>query len=240
MQLLLLSNSTMYGRPMYGHALAEIQTMCRSRRVLFVPYALADHEEYTNRVREALQGISVTNFDDEFRSSGFVGDEQSVIMIGGGNTFRLLKALQERDLLTGIKRAVLQGAPYIGSSAGSVIASPSIKTTNDMPIVEPTNFEALGLLTFQLNCHFLDKRPGDTHMAESRELRLQQFHEENDTPVLGIREGSWLAVDGEKVALGGEANNHGGRLFFRGKEPKDIKIGTNLSFLVRRETGGHD
>ena len=115
--------------------------------------------------------------------------ETDAIFIGGGNTFRLLKALQDLDLLEPIRRKVRNGAPYIGSSAGSNVAGPTIKTTKDMPIVQPRSFDSLGLVPFQISPHYLDPDPNSTHMGETQEERILQFLEENETPVVGIREG---------------------------------------------------
>src|SRR5206468_12929970 len=123
------------------------------------------------------------------------------IFVGGGNTFRLLKTLYDRNLLDPIRKRVRAGTPYIGSSAGSVITAPTIRTTNDMPIVEPPSLASLGLVSFQLNCHYLDPDPNSTHKGETREQRLLEFHEENSIPVVGLREGTmlWVADDTHKL-----------------------------------------
>ena len=121
--------------------------------------------------------------------------DAEAIFIGGGNTFRLLKALYEFDLLTSIRQRVENGMPFIGSSAGSNVAAPTIKTTNDMPIVEPPSFEALDLIHFQINPHYLDPDPASRHMGETREERMLQFLEENETPVVGLREGAMIRIE---------------------------------------------
>ncbi len=144
------------------------------------------------------------------------------IFVGGGNTFRLLKSLYDHDLLDAIRARVASGAPYIGSSAGSVVACPTLKTTNDMPIVEPSSFEALGLVAFQINAHYLDPDPNSTHMGETREVRLREFLEENDLPVVALREGAILRVDDSRVRLGGTT---GARLFRRGLPPEELQPG---------------
>jgi dipeptidase E len=122
-------------------------------------------------------------------------DRAEAIFVGGGNTFRLLKKLYDRKLLDVIRQRARAGMPYIGSSAGSVITSPTIRTTNDMPIVEAPSLDSLGLIPFQLNCHYLDPDPNSTHRGETREQRLLEFHEENSLPVVGLREGTMLWVE---------------------------------------------
>ena len=154
-------------------------------------------------------------------------------MIGGGNTFRLLKALQDLELLEPIRRKVKSGAPYIGSSAGSNVAGPTIKTTKDMPIVQPRSFDSLGLVPFQISPHYLDPDPNSTHMGETQEERILQFLEENETPVVGIREGAWLLIENGAVTLKGKT---GARIFRRGQAPVEVTPGTEISKLV----GGPD
>ena len=151
------------------------------------------------------------------------------VFVGGGNTFRLLDALSKTGLIAAIRDRVRGGVPYIGSSAGSNIACPSIRTTNDMPIVEPPSFAALDLVPFNINPHYQDAIAGATHMGETREQRIAEFHEENFESVVGLREGAWLTVDGGTVALGGTA---GGRLFRRGMPAAELASGARLDFLL--------
>jgi len=156
------------------------------------------------------------------------------IFVGGGNTFRLLKTLYDEKLIDVIRDRVRDGGlPYIGSSAGTNIAAPTIRTTNDMPIVEPGSLDALGLIPFQINPHYIDSDPGSTHMGETREQRLLQFHEENEAPVLALREGAWLRVDNSSARLAGTT---GARLFLRGRDPVEVKPGEELDDLLRVET----
>src|SRR5688500_11928941 len=155
--------------------------------------------------------------------------ETEAIFVGGGNTFRLLKTLYDQSLLDPIRERVASGMPFIGSSAGSNVAGPTIKTTNDMPIVQPPSFEALGLVPFQINPHYLDPDPDSTHMGETREKRIMQFHEENATPVVGLREGAMLRVEQSAVALKGSS---GARVFHRGHEPVEVEPGAMLTDLV--------
>ena len=158
-------------------------------------------------------------------------EQTEAIFIGGGNTFRLLKALQDLDLIEAIRRRVKAGAPYIGSSAGSNVAAPTIKTTKDMPIVQPRSFDALGLVQFQISPHYLDPDPTSGHMGETQEERILQFLEENDTTVVGLREGAWLLIEGDSVTLKGST---GARIFRRGRAPVEATPLTQISTLVER------
>ena len=155
--------------------------------------------------------------------------DAEAIFIGGGNTFRLLKSLYDFDLLQLIKQRVQVGMPYIGSSAGSNVAGPTIKTTNDMPIVEPPSFNALGLVNFQINPHYLDPDPGSRHMGETREERILQFLEENDSTVVGLREGAMIRIERGSAILKGTT---GARIFRKGEPPVEIQPDTELNDLV--------
>ena len=153
-------------------------------------------------------------------------ENADAVFIGGGNTFRLLKTIYEKSLLDVLRSRVFGGMPYLGSSAGSVVAGPTLKTTNDMPIVQPSSFAALGLVNFQINAHYLDTDPRSTHMGETREERLLQYLEENEIPVLALREGAMVRVERGSVQLKGES---GARLFRQGSLPEEIAAGTKLS-----------
>ncbi len=233
MELLLLSNSTAPGRRYLEHAVDALTDILQGiDELVFVPYALADHDGYTTQVRTALEplGVSVTgaHADDDALSKA------SAIFVGGGNTFRLVKALQVSGQLDVIRDRVRNGTPYVGSSAGTNIAAPSLRTTNDMPIVQPPSFETLGLVPFQINPHYLDADPSSTHQGETREERIVQFLEENDVPVLGIREGTWLRRRSETLTLEGLPT--GARLFRRGASPQEIPSGSDLSGLLKVAT----
>jgi len=231
MRILLISNSTVYGRGYLDHAEDELRKFLGdSKTVLFFPFALFDRDDYAARAsaRFAEMGYTMTSAHsarDPIRAIV----ETEAIFIGGGNTFRLLKSLQDLGLIETIRQRVREGAPYIGSSAGSNVAGPTIKTTNDMPIVQPRSFDALGLVPFQLNPHFLDPVPKSTHMGETREERIMQFLEENNTPVLGLREGAWVWAEKGSVKLGG---SHGARIFRRGEAPVEKTTGDEISSLV--------
>ena len=230
-RLLLISNSTNHGQGYLDHVLQEIDGFLGPvRRLVFVPFALQDRAGYGAKVRERLAAIGVevaTLTADEAGRRAAAGAE--AVFTGGGNTFRLLKTLQDAGLLAILRQRALAGMPYLGSSAGTNIAAPTIRTTNDMPIVEPASFAALGLVPFQINPHYLDPDPGSTHMGETREQRLKEFHEENETPVVGLREGAWLRIEGDRATLGGA---RGARIFRRGAVPEERGTGESLDDLL--------
>lgn len=230
-RLLLISNSTNHGQGYLDHVLQEIDGFLGPvRRLLFVPFALQDRAGYGAKVGERLAAIGVevaTLTADEAGRRMAAGAE--AVFTGGGNTFRLLKTLQDAGLLAILRERALAGLPYMGSSAGTNIAAPTIRTTNDMPIVEPASFAALGLVPFQINPHYLDPDPGSTHMGETREQRLKEFHEENETPVVGLREGAWLRIEGDRATLGGA---RGARIFRRGEAPEERGTGESLDDLL--------
>src|SRR6185295_9580254 len=230
-RLLLISNSTNYGQGYLDHVLSEIDDFLGPlRRLVFVPFALRDWEGYGSKVRARLAAIGIevkTLTADE--AGRYLAAEAEAVFTGGGNTFRLLKTLQDSGLLQLLRERALVGMPYIGSSAGTNIVAPTIRTTNDMPIVEPASFEALGLVPFQINPHYLDADPGSTHMGETREQRLREFHEENETLVVGIREGAWIRVEGDHATLGG---SRGARIFRRDQVPEERGPGESLDDLL--------
>ena len=229
--ILLISNSTVYGRGYLDHVESEIISFLGSaQRVLFFPFALYDHDAYTATARSRFDamGYSIESVHQAKNPHRAI-EETDAIFVGGGNTFRLLKALQDLDLIEPIRQKVRGGAPYIGSSAGSNVAGPTIRTTKDMPIVQPRSFESLGLVTFQISPHYLDPDPNSHHMGETQEERILQFLEENDTPVVGMREGAWLLVEGCSVMLKGLS---GARIFRCGQPPVEAVPISQISKLV--------
>ena len=229
--ILLVSNSTIHGHRYLDHVEAQIgEFLGNARSVLFFPFALWDRDTYAAKAaaRFAEMGYAMTSIHSAINPRDAVAATDA-IFIGGGNTFRLLKALQDLDLVELIRRRVREGMPYIGSSAGSNVAGPTIRTTNDMPIVEPRSFDAISLVPFQLNPHFQDPDPRSTHMGETREERIIQFLEENETPVLGLREGAWVLARSGSVMLKGA---NGARIFRRGEAPVEAKPGDEISSLI--------
>jgi len=230
-RVLLISNSTVHGRGYLDHAEEAIkEVLGDAKTVLFFPFALHDRDSYAAKAaaRFAEMGYTMTSAhstSDPLRAIA----ETGAIFIGGGNTFRLLKALQDLEFIEPIRRRVSQSVPYIGSSAGSNVAGKTIRTTKDMPIVQPRSFDALGLVPFQISPHFQDPDPNSTHMGETQEERILQFLEENETPVLGMREGAWVRAGNGQVILGG---SRGARIFRRGESPVEKNTGDDISSLV--------
>jgi dipeptidase E len=230
-RLLLISNSTVYSREYLDHVANEIKSFLgNSKTILFVPFALHDRDAYAEKVRMrfAAMGYQVESIHRSGNTEKALARGDS-IFVGGGNTFRLLKELYALNLIEPIRQKVQNGTRYIGSSAGSIIAGPTIKTTKDMPIVQPPSFDALGLMYFQISPHYLDSDPRSTHMGETQEERILQFLEENDAPVVGLREGAWLLVEGNSVTLKGAT---GARVFRRNQPPVEGVPGSDISELV--------
>jgi dipeptidase E len=230
-RILLISNSTLHGSGYLDHAEAEIRSFLgQVERILFIPFALHDHDSYANKARNRFSAMgyeldSIHEAQDPLEAV----EGMEAMFIGGGNTFRLLKALYAFDLLSAIHRKIEHGVPYIGSSAGANVAGPTIKTTNDMPIVEPPSFNSLGLVPFQINPHYLDPDPDSTHMGETREERILQFLEENETPVVALREGAIIRVEQGSMTLKGSS---GARIFRNEQIPAEIQPGSKLDDLL--------
>lgn len=226
--LLLVSSSTIYGHGYLDHIEAEIRDLLTGiQRVVFVPFALYDRDVYVAKVKERLQQIhlAVESVHSTSAPKQLI-KEAEAIFIGGGNTFRLLKALYDYDLLGSIRSRVEEGVPFIGSSAGSIVACPTLKTTKDMPVVEPPSFDALRLVGFQISPHYLDPDPNSTHMGETQEERIMQYLEENELPVVGLREATVLRVYEGAIILRGSTS---ARIFRRGSPPVEIQPNTDLT-----------
>jgi dipeptidase E len=233
MRLLLISNSTNAGEAYLEHPLDQIKSFLGSKvEALFIPYAgvTISFDEYTTRVRKRFQEIgheitSVHEADDPVRAVR----QAEAIVVGGGNTFHLAKLMQKHDLIDAIREKILAGTPYIGWSAGSNMACPSIRTTNDMPIVEPVSFQALNLVPFQINPHYLDANP-EGHAGETREMRIEEFIEANPGIfVVGLREGTMFLVEKETMQLMG---TRPARIFKKDQNPQELEPGADFSFLL--------
>ncbi|MEY3669320.1 MAG: hypothetical protein RL258_715 [Pseudomonadota bacterium] len=207
MNLLLLSNSRMPETGYLEHAMEAVSDIASScARVVFFPFAgvTIGWDDYTQTVREAFAplGLSVVGAHTKKSGSGVLR-QSDLIFVGGGNTFRLLAECRQRGWLDEIRTAVAGGSPYMGSSAGSVLACPTIRTTNDMPIVDPKGLEALALVPFQLNCHFTDHMPPG-HQGETRRQRISEFLTLNPLErVIGLPEGDWIRICETDCGLGG-------------------------------------
>lgn len=233
-KLLLISNSTLHGSGYLQHCEDQIQQFLgeRIKTVLFIPYARPggmSHDDYTIIAQQKFlqMGYKLTGIHS-YEDPKEAIKKTDAIFTGGGNTFVLLNELYKNKLIKPIQQAVDNGTPYIGTSAGSNIATPNIKTTNDMPILYPPSFDSLHLVPFNLNPHYIDTDPTSTHMGETREKRIQEFHHYNMTPVIGLREGALLHIEGDVMKLLGST---GARLFLKDKEPVEYKSGSDLSFL---------
>ena len=235
-RLILISTSTVFGTRYLEHAYSELRHAFGGiGRVLFIPHALKDRDAYAAKARPAFEemGYGLDSLHEASDPREAIARAQA-IFCGGGNTFRLLKALYEMSVLPLIKERVKDGMVYAGASAGSNLACPTIRTTNDMPIVQPPSFDGLGLVRFQINPHYIDPAPDSTHMGETREVRIREFHEENETPVAGLREGAILRVEGASIALKGVA---GARIFRRGLEPLEYLPGAAVEEILEPKDG---
>jgi dipeptidase E len=224
-QILLLSNSTQHGSGYLDHAATAIEAFLgRGGRVAFVPFAVYDWGEYEAkaRTRFAAMGYDLESVHRHVDRPIELLGKADAVFVGGGNTFRLLHHLYRTKLLGLIRGLVVSGLRYIGSSAGAIAAGPSLKTTKDMPIVQPPSFDALDLVPFQISPHYLDPDPASKHMGETQEERILQFLEENDGRVVGMREGSMLSMANDDVTIMGPGSV---RLFQRGFPPRECAPG---------------
>jgi dipeptidase E len=237
MRVLLISSSVCHPTGYLDHAEPEIRDFLGPvRRVLFFPWALRDLDAYAAKVRERLERMDF-DVDSAHEAPDPVQavEDAEAVFVGGGNTFRVLKTMYELDLLVPLRRRVREGMPYIGSSAGSNVAGATIRSTNDMPIVEPPSLSALGIVPFCLNPHYIDPEPGSTHKGETREERIAQFHEENDIPVVALREGAMIRIEGDRGEIAGR---DGGRLFRRGDKTVELSTGDRLDPVLAENIRG--
>ncbi len=235
MRLLLISNSTNAGEAYLDYPKNNIRDFLGSRKIraLFIPYAAVtfSYDEYEQKVRNRFNEVghdvvSIHHFKDPVKA---IMDAPAIV-VGGGNTWMLLKCLRDYKLIAPVRKKVMSGTPYIGWSAGSNVTCPTIMTTNDMPVTAPSSFRAFRLIPFQINPHYLDANPAG-HAGETREQRIQEFIEVNrELYVAGLREGTMFLLEGKKLSLIGPRN---ARVFRYGSEPLELKPGSDLSFLLK-------
>jgi dipeptidase E len=234
MRLLLISNSTNPGEPYLDYPKNNIRDFLGKNPVtaLFIPYAAVtfSYDSYEEKVRERFSEIghkivSIHHSEDPVKSV----NEADVLVVGGGNTWKLLKTIRDNRLIEPVRKKVFSGTPYIGWSAGSNVACPTIMTTNDMPLTEPGSFRSFGLVSFQINPHYLDANPAG-HAGETREQRIEEFIEVNpDVYVVGLREGTMLRIENKKMHLYGPRR---ARIFKKGKSPTELGGEDDFSFLL--------
>jgi dipeptidase E len=230
---LLASTSTLHGEEYLEYLIPELKTFfSEAEEVIFIPFARPggiSHDEYTQKAAEAFKkaGIKLRGIH-EFNNKVEAMTEAKGIFTGGGNTFLLVSELYRHKLMQPLKESVLNGAAYMGTSAGTNIAGLTMQTTNDMPIVYPPSFKTLGIVPFNINPHYLDPDTNSTHKGETRETRIKEFHTINTQPVVGLREGSWLLVSDNKIELKGKLS---ARIFKTEKLPFEIETNSDLSEL---------
>ena len=229
-KLLIASSSTIHGSDFLEYLSPTLISFFEGvSSLVFIPYARPSgisYDEYTSRVVLFFNtiGIHVTGIH-EFESPIEALKKAEAIFTGGGNTFELVNQLYKQNLFSILSEVLNNGTPYLGTSAGSNICGISMMNTNDMPIVYPSSFLTLGIIPFNINAHYLDPDRSSTHMGETRETRIKEYHIYNDTPVLGLREGSWLEVNDSEIILKG---THSARWFEKNKLPREIQTNTKL------------
>jgi dipeptidase E len=232
-KMIIASTSTIHGGAYLDYLLPTLENHFKDcNEILFIPYARPggiSHDDYTEnvclafaKINKAVKGLH------EFENTTEAIQNAQGIFTGGGNTFLLVSQLYANNVMEVLAKTVESGTPYLGSSAGSNITGLTMQTTNDMPIIYPPSFKTLGLIPFNLNPHYLDPDTNSKHMGETRETRIKEFHAFNTTPVLGLREGSWLEVTGEKIILKGSLT---ARLFQQNEIPEELDSNTNLAYL---------
>ncbi|MDK2772245.1 MAG: dipeptidase PepE [Flavobacterium sp.] len=228
--LIIASTSTLHNGSYLEYLLSELTIHFENtNEIIFIPFARPSgisHDEYTNKVREAFSKINKTVKGlHEFENPIEAIKNAKGIFTGGGNTFLLVSELYRTKVIDAFEQKLKTGTPYLGTSAGSNICGLTMGTTNDMPIVYPPSFRTLGMVPFNINPHYLDPDNNSTHMGETRETRINEFHKFNPQPVIGLREGSWLDVKGNNIILKG---NLTARWFVTGKDPIELEPETNI------------
>ena len=232
--MILASTSTVFGSTYLDYIKDEVKLLFRnSKKIIFIPYARPNgltYEKYTKLASDFFVKLGIeVNGIHEYKDLKQAIKDTDGIFIGGGNSFLLLKQLIDNNLIDILKKAVVNGKPYLGTSAGINICGPSISTSNDMPIIHPSSFEAFNIIPFNINPHYQDPIKDDIHMGETREARIKEFHFFNPQVVIGLREGSFLLVNGSDIILKG---NQKARIFKQGKNSYEIDIDFNLKSLL--------
>ncbi|QXP64840.1 dipeptidase PepE [Polaribacter sp. R2A056_3_33] len=231
-KMIIASTSTVHGSSYLEYLLPTLKTHFKEvKQLLFIPYARPSgisYDEYTTIAKNAFSNINIdVKGIHEFDNAKEAIQNSEAVFTGGGNTFELVNQLYKNDVLSTLKQVLDNGTPYLGTSAGSNICGINMKNTNDMPIVYPPSFTTLGCIPFNINAHYLDPIEGSTHMGETRETRIKEFHVFNETAVLGLREGSWLEVINDDIFLRGKLT---ARLFEQNKQPIELKSGGLIKF----------
>lgn len=230
---IIASTSTLYGGSYLDYLLPELKLHFENcKTILFIPYAQPSglsYDDYTNRVAVAFAELNIAvKGIHEFEDPKAAIEQSEGIFTGGGNTFLLVFQLYKNKVMDALAETIKKGTPYLGSSAGSNICGLTMQTTNDMPIIYPPSFQTLGIVPFNINPHYLDADLQLKHNGETREMRIKEFHFLNSPPVIGLREGSWLAVKGDKITLKGGLY---ARLFQKNSSPEEIESESDLSNL---------
>lgn len=230
MNIILASTSTLFGGTYLAYLQKEITNLFKGvEEIIFIPFARPggiSHEEYTEKVRQFFAGVQIKvrglhEFDDQVAAI----QNAKGYFTGGGNTFLLVKTLHEIGLMEVLKQEIVNGKAYLGCSAGSNIGGLNMKTTNDMPIVYPASFNCMGLVPFNINPHYLDPNPDLKHNGETRETRIMEFLTQNDTKVIGLREGNWIRRIGDRITTEGSEKT---RIFEKDRKPYEVEPGTVL------------
>lgn len=230
-KLIIASTSTLHGGEYLDYLFPTLKEHFKNvKNLLFIPYARPEgisHDEYTKTVAKAFQKLNINvKGIHEYENAIKAVENSEAIFTGGGNTFLLVSELYRNNILNSIEKAIKSGIPYLGTSAGSNICGLTMGTTNDMPIIYPPSFRTFGFISFNINPHYLDPDNNSKHMGETRETRINEFHKFNPQPVLGLREGSWLEVNGNSIKLKG---NLTARLFSQNKKPVELEPETELN-----------
>lgn len=231
--LIAASTSTLYNQEYLEYLLPELKLLFKDcAELLFIPYARPNgisHESYTQKVENTFKTINIkVKGIHEFEDKKKAIINAKAIFVGGGNTFLLVAQLYHHQIMTTLSDSIKMGTPFLGTSAGSNILGLTMQNTNDMPIIYPPNFKTLGILPFNINPHYFESSETTSHMGETREMRINEYHQFNSIPVIGLREGSWIEIKGDKILLKG---NLQARVFRQHKIPIEVNPGIDLSEL---------